>query len=129
MHTNRSRRRARLERLRPAAILAFLAIWPLACGPRVEAVETAQVVERDDDAEVLVFVRDVDGIPSCPWEVLGTVEIDDDWTEEDELADVKRAAARLGGHAVMAESATSEHVRVLRFFDPLCNPLGEGYNP
>lgn len=106
-----------------AAVLASVALWPLACGPKVEAVDTARVAERDDDAEVLVFVRDVDGIPSCPWEVLGTIEIDDDWTEEDELVDVKRAAARLGGHAVMAESATSNHVRVLRFFDPLCNPL------
>ncbi|HSM09089.1 MAG TPA: hypothetical protein VLA33_08745 [Gemmatimonadota bacterium] len=113
----------RRQTLGLAAVLAVVAIWPVACGPKVEAVETARVVERDDDAEVLVFVRDVDGIPSCPWEVLGTVEIDDDWTEEDELADVKRAAARLGGHAVMAESATSDHVRVLRFFDPLCNPL------
>lgn len=106
-----------------AVVLALVALWPLACGPKVEAVDTARVAERDDDAEVLVFVRDVEGIPSCPWEVLGTVEIDDDWTEEGELADVKRAAARLGGHAVMAESATSDHVRVLRFFDPLCNPL------
>ena len=113
----------RRESFRPTAVLALVAIWPLACGPKVEAVETARVMERDDDAEVLVYVRDVDGIPSCPWEVLGTVEIDDDWTEEGELRSVKRAAARLGGHAVMAESATSEHVRVLRFFDPLCNPL------
>lgn len=80
-------------------------------------------MERDDDAEVLVFVRDVDGIPSCPWEVLGTVEIDDGWTEEDRLEGVRRAAARLGGHAVMAETAAAEHVRVVRFFDPLCNPL------
>jgi hypothetical protein len=29
----------------------------------------------------------------------------------------------------MAETARAELVRVLRFFDPLCNPLGEGYNP
>lgn len=123
MRTRPIRRHVRRESFRPAAVLALVAIWPLACGPKVEAVETAQVVERDDDAEVLVYVRDVDGIPACPWEVLGTVEIDDDWTEEDELRGVKRAAARLGGHAVMAESATSEHVRVLRFFDPLCNPL------
>lgn len=123
MRTNLIRRHVCRASLRPTAVLAVVAIWPLACGPKVEAVETARVVERDDDAEVLVFVRDVDGMPSCPWEVLGTVEIDDDWTEADELADVKRAAARLGGHAVMAESATSEQVRVLRFFDPLCNPL------
>lgn len=123
MPTNTICRPERRNCFRPAALLAVVAIWPLACGPKVEAVETARVVERDDDAEVLVFVRDADGIPPCPWEVLGTIEIDDDWTEEDELKDVKRAAARLGGHAVMAESATSEHVRVLRFFDPLCNPL------
>ena len=106
-----------------ATVLAVIAWWPLACGPKVEAVETAQVMDRDDDAEVLVFVRDADGIPPCPWEVLGTVEIDDDWTEADEIDDVKRAAARLGGHAIMAETATADHVRVLRFFDPLCNPF------
>lgn len=123
MRTSPICRSARGETCGLVAVLAVVALWPLACGPRVEAVDTARVVERDDDAEVLVFVRDVDGIPSCPWEVLGTVEIGDDWTEEDELADVKRAAARLGGHAVMAESAASDHVRVLRFFDPLCNPL------
>ncbi len=123
MRTNPICRYVRKESFRPAVLLAVVAIWPLACGPKVDAVETARVVERDDDAEVLVFIRDVDGLPSCPWEVLGTVEIDDDWTEEGELRGVKRAAARLGGHAVMAESATSEQVRVLRFFDPLCNPL------
>lgn len=123
MRTNPIYRPVRRVNVRQAAVLAVVAASSLACGPKVEAVETARVAERDDDAEVLVFVRDVDGIPSCPWEVLGTVEIDDDWTEGDELADVKRAAARLGGHAVMAESAASEHVRVLRFFDPLCNPL------
>lgn len=123
MRTNPICRSVRSKCFRPVAVLVVVALWPLACGPKVEAVETARVVERADDAEVLVFVRDVDGIPSCPWEVLGTVEIDDDWTEEGELVDVKRAAARLGGHAVMAESATSDHVRVLRFFDPLCNPL------
>lgn len=123
MRTNPIRRPARRVKFRPAAVLAAVALWPLACGPKIEAVETARVVERDDDAEVLVFIRDVDGIPPCPWEVLGTVEIDDDWAEDDALVDVKRAAARLGGHAVMAESATSDHMRVLRFFDPLCNPL------
>lgn len=123
MHTNPICRFSRSESFRPAIVVAVVASFALACGPKVEAVETARVAERDGDAEVLVYVRDVDGIPSCPWEVLGTVEIDDDWTEEGEIADVKRAAARLGGHAVMAESATSEHVRVLRFFDPLCNPL------
>lgn len=123
MRTNPICRISRRESFRPAIVVAVVAFFPLACGPKVEAVETARVAERDDDADVLVYVRDVDGIPSCPWEVLGTVAIDDDWTEEGELADVKRAAARLGGHAVMAESATSEHVRVLRFFDPLCNPL------
>lgn len=125
MRTRPICRRVRRDTCGLAAALAVSALWTLACGPRVEAVDTARVVERDDDAEVLVFVRDVDGIPSCPWEVLGTVEIDDDWTEKGELADVKRAAARLGGHAVMAESATSDHVRVLRFFDPLCNPLDD----
>lgn len=78
---------------------------------------------RDDAAEVLVYVRDVEGIPPCPWEVLGTVAVGDDWTEDDELEDVKRAAARLGGHAVIAETTAVERVRVVRFFDPLCNPL------
>lgn len=93
------------------------------CGPRVEPVETAQVIEREDD-EVLVFVRDRDGIPPCPWEVLGTVEVGEGWVEDEgELEDVKGAAARLGGHAIMAETAAASHVRVLRFFDPLCNPL------
>lgn len=98
-----------------------------ACGPSVEPVETARVMERDEDAEVLVFVRDVDGIPPCPWEVLGEIEVDEGWTEDDgDLREVKRAAARLGGHAVMAESSAAGHARVLRFFDPLCNPLSDG---
>lgn len=115
---------ARGSRRRSGVILAVAgAAWSIACGPRVEAVETAQVIERDDEAEVLVFVRDVDGLPSCPWEVLGAIEVEADWTEDDELDDVRRAAARLGGHAVMAETVATEQVRVLRFFDPLCNPL------
>lgn len=102
----------------------LLAAGLAACGPRVEAVETAQVMERDEDAEVLVFVRDRDGIPSCPWEVLGTIDADENWSEdEDGLEEVRRAAARLGGHAVMAETASARSVRVVRFFDPLCNPL------
>lgn len=111
-------------------MLCALLVPTLACGPKVDAVDTAQTMERDDQAEVLVFVRDVDGIPQCPWEVLGTIEVDEGWREDaGDVRDVKRAAARLGGHAVMAETTQAEHVRVLRFFDPLCNPVGEGYNP
>lgn len=98
-----------------------------ACGPKVEPVETARVMERDEDGEVLVFVRDADGIPPCPWEVLGSIEVEDGWTEDEgDLRDVKRAAAKLGGHAVMTESVAADRVRVLRFFDPLCNPLSDG---
>ena len=51
-------------------VLAVVAIWPLACGPKVEAVETAQVVERDDDAEVLVFVRDVERGTPLTWDLV-----------------------------------------------------------
>ena len=113
--------------------LVMASLVPLgSCGPKVdvESVETAQAIERDEDAEVLVFVRDVDGIPQCPWEVMGSIEVDDGWREDEgDLRDVKRAAARLGGHAVLAETATAGPVRVLRFFDPLCNPGSEGYKP
>lgn len=106
-----------------AALLVAVAIGS-ACGPRVSKVETAQVRERDRDAEVLVYVRDRDGIPTCPWEVLGAVEVDDGWAEDEgELRGVRRAAAELGGHAVLAETAADREVRVVRFFDPLCNPL------
>lgn len=94
------------------------------CGPRTSVVETAQVRERDEDATVLVFDREVDGIPACPWEVLGTVAVDEGWLEDDgEIEEVRRAAARMGGHAVMVEGPASEEARVLRFFDPLCNPV------
>ena len=111
-------------------LLGALLVPTTACGPKVESVATAQTIERDDQAEVLVFVRDVDGIPQCPWEVLGTIEVEEGWRDDPGVVrDVKRAAARLGGHAVMAETARAESVRVLRFFDPLCNPAGEGYNP
>jgi len=110
--------------LLPTLPVAFLAVGSLGCGPKVEAVDTARVAEREADAEVLVFVRESNGIPSCPWEILGTIEVDDGWVEDEgDLRDVKRAAARLGGHAVFAETAADDHVRVLRFFDPLCNPL------
>lgn len=115
------------------AALVLASLVPVgSCGPKVdvETVDTAQVIERDEDADVLVFVRDVDGIPQCPWEVLGSIEVDDGWRDDEgELRDVKRAAARLGGHAVLAETATAGPVRVLRFFDPLCNPGSEGYKP
>jgi hypothetical protein len=111
-------------------LLGAFVVTTTACGPRVESVETAQQIERDEQAEVLVFVRDVDGIPQCPWEVLGTIEVEAGWRDDSRaVRDVKRAAARLGGPAVMAETARAESVRVLRFFDPMCNPLGEGYNP
>lgn len=102
----------------------FVASVLAACGPRVAKVETAQVRERDPDAPVLVYVRDRDGIPECPWEVLGTIEVDDGWADDEgERRAVKRAAAEMGGHAVLAESAAVAEVRVVRFFDPLCNPL------
>lgn len=119
-------RRVGLAR-RLAAAVVVTGMMAAACGPSVEPVETARVMEREEDAEVLVYVRDADGIPPCPWEVLGSIEVDEGWTEDDgDLRDVKRTAARLGGHAVMAESATAAAVRVLRFFDPLCNPLSDG---
>lgn len=95
-----------------------------ACGPRVSAVETAEVRAREPDAEVLVYVRDRDGIPACPWEVLGTVEVEPGWAEDERARRAaERAAAELGGHALMAETAASGEARILRFFDPLCNPL------
>lgn len=113
------------RRTAPAvAVTAALAL--VACGPRVESVDTAQVIERDRNARVLVFVRDEDGIPRCPWEVLGEIAVKPGWAgDEGERRRVKRAAARLGGHAVLVEDAADESARVLRFFDPLCNPLDD----
>lgn len=114
------------RRVRGAGATALLAVAAIACGPRVEPVDTARVAEREEDAEVLVYVRDRDGIPSCPWEVLGTVEVEAGWTEDEgDVRRVSRAAARLGGHAVMVETASSTEARILRFFDPLCNPVEE----
>lgn len=73
-----------------------------------------------------MYVRDRDGIPSCPWEVLGTVEVERGWADdEDARRSAMRAAAELGGHALMVESAADGEARILRFFDPLCNPLRE----
>lgn len=109
---------------RSTAVLGFSLLLLAACGPKVQTVDTAQAREREDDAEVLVFVRDTDGIPQCPWEVLGTIEVDEGWTADDgDRAKVKKAAARMGGHAVMVESSAAAEAKVLRFFDPLCNPL------
>lgn len=106
-----------------AAAGLFLALVA-ACGPRVDPVTTAEVRTRDADARVLVYVRDRDGIPPCPWEVLGTVEVEAGWTENaDERRRAKRAAAELGGHALMVETSEDAEARVLRFFDPLCNPV------
>jgi len=109
------------------SILGFLAFGVLvSCGPRVASVDTAQVIEREDDAEVLLFVRDVDGIPQCPWEVLGEIEVEPGWLDDrGDRRRVKRAAARLGGHAVIVENAEDARARVLRFFDPLCNPIAD----
>lgn len=95
-----------------------------ACGPRVAVVETARSEAREADSEVLVFVRDTDGIPPCPWEILGTIEVEPGWmADEGERSRTLRSAARLGGHAVMVDAADDREARVLRFFDPLCNPL------
>jgi hypothetical protein len=108
----------------PALAAVVLAAATVACGPKVEPVDTAQVIERERDAEVLVFVRDVDGIPRCPWEVLGEIEVKPGWATRDaDRRRVERAAAGLGGHAVMVEDAEDTRARVLRFFDPLCSPL------
>lgn len=97
-----------------------------ACGPRVSTVETAEVRAREEGAEVLVYVRDRDGLPPCPWEVLGTVEVQPGWSDEQgKRRGAERAAAKLGGHALMAENAAATEARILRFFDPLCNPLRE----
>ena len=97
-----------------------------ACGPRVSTVETAEVRAREEGAEVLVYVRDRDGLPSCPWEVLGTVEVKPGWFEDpSKRRGAERSAVKLGGHALMAENAAATEARILRFFDPLCNPLRE----
>lgn len=110
--------------LRSSVMLALSVAGVWACGPKVQTVDTAQTRDRADDAEVLVFVRDTDGIPQCPWEVLGTIEVEDGWTEDEgDTKRVLRAAARMGGHAVMVETSSAVEARVLRFFDPLCNPL------
>ena len=109
-----------------AAVSVVFAAALAACGPNVEPVDTAQVIERDRDARVLVFVRDVDGIPRCPWEVLGEIAVKPGWTADDgDRRRVERAAAKLGGHAVMVDDDADESARVLRFFDPLCNPLDD----
>jgi len=104
----------------------IVATFAVSCGPNVEPVDTAQVIDREDDAEVLVFVRDEDGIPQCPWEVLGKISVEPGWTSDDgDRRRVERAAAKLGGHAVMVENDEDTSARVLRFFDPLCNPAGD----
>jgi hypothetical protein len=109
-----------------AFALTALAVLSVSCGPKVESVGTAQVIEREDDAEVLVFVRDLDGIPGCPWEVLGEISVEPGWTaDRGARRRVERAAAKLGGHAVMVENDEDTTARVLRFFDPLCNPVAD----
>lgn len=115
-------RGAHLARLRAPAALGVALLT--ACGPRVSAVETAQVRAREPGAEVLVYVRDRDGIPPCPWELLGTVDVEPGWADDEAARrGASRAAAKLGGHALMAETAADAEARILRFFDPLCNPL------
>lgn len=114
-----------ISRANRAGVAAFL-VLVAACGPKTETVGTARVVERDADARVLVFVRDRDGIPECPWEVLGTIEVDPGWEgDAGDRREIERAAARMGGHAVMVQDAADPEARVLRFFDPLCNPLDD----
>lgn len=115
-----------IHRTTAPSVAAVATLALAACGPNVDSVDTAQVIERDHDARVLVFVRDVDGIPRCPWEVLGEIAVKPGWTADDgDRRRVERAAAKLGGHAVMVEDADDESARVLRFFDPLCNPLDD----
>ncbi len=116
--------RSGARRVAPVAASCALVGLVAACGPRVDPVTTAEVRARDADARVLVFVRDRDGIPSCPWEVLGTVHVEAGWTENtDERRRIERAAAELGGHALMVETSEDAEARILRFFDPLCNPV------
>ena len=111
---------------KPLLSVLVLSALATSCGPKVQTVETARASERDEDAEVLVFIRDRDGIPQCPWEVLGTIEVRPGWADDDgERRDVRRAAARIGGHAGMVETGTDEEARVLRVFDPLCTPVDD----
>ncbi|MGI9037708.1 MAG: hypothetical protein ACR2GQ_02495 [Gemmatimonadota bacterium] len=117
-------RKMKRSGVRPTLLLALFVVVGSGCGPKVQTVETAQVREREEDAEVLVFVRDTGGTPQCPWEVLGTIEVKEGWTDDEgDTRKVLKAAARMGGHAVMVETASAVEARVLRFFDPLCNPL------
>lgn len=105
--------------------VAGLAIAVSACGPSVASDPLVTAPPRVPDEEVLVFVRS-ERPPACPWEVLGSLggpgakPID----EGSRLAEAKKAAARMGGDAVLFAAVPASQAQVIRFLDPrsLCDP-------
>jgi hypothetical protein len=77
-----------------------------------------------EDTRVFLFVRDEE-LPSCPWEVIGSIEAEDGWLERQATRDaVSEAVRRMGGEAVIAETREDRQVQVIRFLDPfsICDP-------
>lgn len=103
----------------------------VACGPAVEADPMVELPARDEDAAVLVFVRD-ESVPACPWEVIGTISARNGETlATDGFREARDAARRIGGQAVLLATRSDREGQVIRFLDPrsLCDPASGPTRP
>ena len=93
-------------------------------GASVVSRPMARLEPVSEEAPVYLFVRE-DELPSCPWEVIGSVEADEDWLEHQARRDaVSEAVRRMGGQAVIVDARDDLQLQVIRFLDPfsICDP-------
>jgi hypothetical protein len=106
----------------PALLLALLAC---AGGSSIESRPLVEIEPAPADSPVYLFVR-AEGLPACPWEVIGFIETEqEDWLEhQDRRDEVSEAVRRMGGQAVLVNERDEVQIQVIRFLDPysICDP-------
>lgn len=112
-----------MKRLRSSAFL--LVVLGCAGGSAIESRPLAELEPASADAPVYLFVR-TEGVPACPWEVIGSIGAEeDDWLEHQGQRDqVSEAVRRMGGQAVLVSKRGDAQIQVIRFLDPysICDP-------
>lgn len=110
--------------VRPGLPVLLLVLFGCAGGSSIESRPLAELEPVPADSPVYLFVR-AEAVPACPWEVIGSIEAEDDWLEDQrERDEVSEAVRRMGGQAVLAGERDDVRIQVIRFLDPysICDP-------
>lgn len=109
----------------PGLSAPLLVLLGCAGGSSIESRPLVELEPASADSPVYLFVR-AEGLPTCPWEVIGSIETEqEDWLEhQDRRDEVSEAVRRMGGQAALVRDRADVQIQAIRFLDPysICDP-------